>query len=276
MTAERQGRLAAEEFRHKHHLGVQPLGDLVTILEQEAEVDVAILEAGRDEHGLTMRDPERGAVFIAVAKTRHPMRQRSSLAHELAHVLFGDWAQKPVTDRSPEEIRADAFARHLLIPQEGLREVLGVPSAATIDRQVLSDVVVRFLVSPAMAAIALHQGGYIQASTKGEWMSLSSQQVASLFGWSDHYAALQDESDRTRAPRRLLARATKGYAEGVVSLETIASLRQLPAPVVIQDLEAAGVRPFDPAGPWSSPGDLPAVVVDLSELEDEVAGGAVE
>lgn len=276
MTREQQGRAAAEEFRRQHHLGVQPLGDLVTILEQEAEVDVAILGTDRDEHGLTMRDPERGAVFIAVAKTRHPMRQRSSLAHELAHVVFGDWAQEPVTDRSPEEIRADAFARHLLIPQEGLREVLGPPSAATIDQRVLSDVVVRFLVSPALAAIALNQGGYIGATTKAEWMSLSSQQMASRFGWSDHYAALQDESDRTRAPRRLLARATKGYAEGVVSLETIASLRQLPAPVVLRDLEAAGIGPLNPAGPWSSPGDLPEVDVDLSELDDEVTGGAVE
>jgi Zn-dependent peptidase ImmA (M78 family) len=56
-----------------HRLGVQPMDDLA-------------------EHGLTMRDPRRNAVFIGVARTRNPMRQRSTLAHELGHVLFEDWA----------------------------------------------------------------------------------------------------------------------------------------------------------------------------------------
>lgn len=276
MTAEQDGRAGAEEFRRLHRLGAQPLGDLVTIVEQEAEVDVAVLEAGPDEHGLTMRDPQRGVTFIAVARTRHPMRQRSSLAHELAHVVFGDWTSAPVTERSAEEIRADAFARHLLIPSAGLRDVLGPPSGGALDHRVLSDVVVRFLVSPAMAAIALHQGGYISASVKKDWMALSTHGVASRFGWSDHYAAMQDESERTRAPRRLLARATRGYAEGVVSLETLASLRQLPAHDVLRELEEAGITPGIPVEPWSSPADLPDVEIDLSDLEDGVTGGASE
>jgi len=56
------------------------------------------------------------------------MRQRSTLAHELGHVLFQDWADSDAGDwseRNPAEIRADAFARHLLVPVEGLRDFIG-------------------------------------------------------------------------------------------------------------------------------------------------------
>src|ERR1700716_2670273 len=127
LNAETEGRAAAARFRREHHLGVQPLGDLVAVIEQATRIDVAVLDVGPDEHGLTMRDPARGTVFIGVARTRNPMRQRSTLAHELGHVLFEDWADGGAgnwSDRSPAEIRADIFARHLLVPVEGLREFL--------------------------------------------------------------------------------------------------------------------------------------------------------
>ena len=91
VNTETEGRAAAERFRREHHLGVQPLGDLVAVIEHVTGIDVAVLDVGPDEHGLTMRDPDRAAVFIGVARTRNPMRQRSTLAHELAHVLFEDW-----------------------------------------------------------------------------------------------------------------------------------------------------------------------------------------
>ena len=65
---------------------------------------LAVLDAGPDEHGLTMRDPVRGTVFIGVARTCNPMRQRSTLVHELGHALFGDWEYSDAgdwSDRSP-------------------------------------------------------------------------------------------------------------------------------------------------------------------------------
>jgi len=67
VNAETEGRAAAERFRQEHRLGPQPLGDLVALIEQSAGIDVAVLDVGPDEHGLTMRDPQRGAVFIGVA-----------------------------------------------------------------------------------------------------------------------------------------------------------------------------------------------------------------
>lgn len=273
MTAETEGTELASRFRKDHHLGVQPLGDLLEVIEQATGMDVAVLDAGPDEHGLTMRDPAHGTVFIGVARTRNPMRQRSTLAHELGHVLFEDWVDSNTGDwgdRSWEEIRADAFARHLLVPLEGLREFIGTRSSVSLST--LSAVVQRFLVSPQIAAIALRQARYIDEATKQEWVTLSAPQLAARFGWTDQYQVLQDSSDRRRAPQRLLARAITGYAEGVLSAQTIATLRGISLEALVEELRQAGVTPAERPIAWADPAALPVVHVDLAALDEDLAG----
>lgn len=261
MNAEAEGHAAAEQFRREHHLGVQPLGDLVSIIERATGIDVAVLDVGPDEHGLTMRDPDRNAVFIGVARNRKPMRQRSTLAHELAHVLFEDWVADGdnSSDRTPHEDRCRAFARHLLIPIEGVREFLGDQKNLTLAE--LSAVVQRFLVSPAVAVRALEQAGYIGVATSREWGTLYTPQLAARFGWSDQYHALQADSNQRRAPQRLLARAISGYAEGVLSAQAIATLRGIPVEQVEAELEEAGVAPVERPVAWTAASDLPDVDV---------------
>lgn len=269
MNAESEGRAAAERFRRDHHLGVQPLGDLVAIIEQLTGIDVAVLESDPDEHGLTMRDPARDAVFIGVARTRNPMRQRSTLAHELGHVIFGDWiGDEPInwSDRSSAEVRADAFARHLLVPSEGLCEFL--EGRHPVTQPTLSKVVQWFLVSPQIATIALHQAGAIDEATKRAWMALTAPQLAARFGWSDQYRALQADSDQRRAPQRLLARAIKGYAEGVLSAQAIATLRGITLAAAEEELREAGVVANERPVVWADAADLPDVQVDLAALDE--------
>lgn len=273
MNAEVEGRKAAIRFREEHRLGVQPLGDLVAVIEQAMRIDVAVLDVEADEHGLTMRDPQRDVVFIGVARTKHPMRQRSSLAHELGHVIFQDWADNRAGNwsrRSPEEIRADAFARHLLVPVQGLREFLGPMKSVTWAD--LSAVVQWFLVSPTLAAIALCEAGYIDADTKQDWSALSTRHLATRFGWIDQYRALAADSNRRRAPQRLLARAIRGYTEGVLSAQAIATLRGVPLAEVEKELQEAGLVPAEPTVRWASPDDLPpAPQVDLAALDAALA-----
>jgi len=275
VNAEADGREAAEKFREKHHLGQQPLGDLVVLIEQTTDLDVAVLDVGPDEHGMTMRDPKSGAVFIGVARTRRPMRQRSTLAHELGHVLFDDGADNADGDgseRLPSESRADAFARHLLLPAAGLREFVG---ERAVNLAGLSAVVQRFLVSPAMAAIALERAGHIDATTKLDWRSVTTPQLATRFGWSDQYRALEADADQRRAPQRLLARAIRGYAEGVLPAQAIATLRGISAEAAATELREAGIFPAQTAVTWTDPAELPEVDVDLAAL-DEALGAAGE
>ncbi|GAA2218072.1 ImmA/IrrE family metallo-endopeptidase [Micromonospora olivasterospora] len=271
MSAEDEGAAAAGRFREEHRLGVQPLGDLIAIIEQTTGIDVAVLDVGPDEHGLTMRDPERDTMFVGVARTLYPMRQRSTLAHELCHIRFGDWADADAgnwSERSPAEIRADAFARHLLLPLNGLREVLA--NKSQITESTLSAVVQRFVVSPAMAAIALYKAGYIDAATKGEWMSLSAPQLAVRFGWIDQYQALQADSNKRRAPQKLLARATRGYVEGVLSAQAIATLRGITLDAVEAELREAGIAPVEHPVAWADPADLPDVPMDWAALDTDL------
>jgi Zn-dependent peptidase ImmA (M78 family) len=273
VSAEAEGSELAARFRREHNLGEQPLGDLVSVIEQATGIDVAVLDAGPDEHGMAVRDPARGTVFIGIARMRNPMRQRSTLAHQLGHVLSGDWAASDASswsDRSQPEIRADAFARHLLAPVDGLRSFLGTRRPASLP--VLSTVVQRFLVSPQIAAIALEQAGYIDEATKRDWMTLSAPHLAARFGWSDQYQALQADSDRRRAPQRLLARAIAGYAEGVLPAQAIATLRGMPLDSVLAELEEAGVTPIERSVAWADPADLPDAHVDLEALDLDLRG----
>lgn len=265
---EQQARHAADKFRKDHRLGVQPLGDLVELIEQTTGYEVAVLEADEGEHGLTMSDPARGAVFIGLARSRKPMRQRSTLAHELGHLIFGDWTEESEYGRrSPEEIRADAFARHLLVPIEGVRELLG--DRCPVSEADLSVVVQRFRVSPQVAAIAMREARYITEATKEDWMKVWTPQIATRHGWTDHYAALQDDSNRLRAPQGLVARAVAGYAEGIVTAQTIATLRGAAVGEVLDELDRAGIVPSQREPVDVDIGALPEVDTDLSGLENE-------
>lgn len=268
MNAEAQARAAAAAFRADHHLGTQPLGDLITVIEQTTGIDVAVLEVGPDEHGLTMRDPARHAVMIAVAKTRSPMRQRSTLAHELAHVVFEDWDNSPGHEPwTPAEKRARAFARHLLLPIESIADTIAADSSARLAD--LSRVVQLFGVSPAIAAIVMGDAGVIDADTVDQWKELTTPKIAARFGWLDHYEALQAQAHRPRAPQKLVSRLISGYIDNVVSAQTIATVLGQPVTTVIADLEEQGITPTPLTIEWAAAEDLPAVEpIDWDRDED--------
>ncbi len=271
MEPESEGRSRAAEFRSTYHLGDQPLGDLITLVEQTVKCDVAVLNTtGQDEHGLSMRDPDRGVVFIGIARTRNPMRQRSTLAHELAHVLFEDWDGSQGDElgtRSLQEVRADTFARHLLVPETGVKNFIG--SGRVLTETDLSNIVQRFLVSPAMAAIALYNCGYISETRKSRWKGLSTAQVANRHGWIDQYESMQRESDRSRPPQQLLARAVVGYEEGVLSAQVVATLRGITLDEAEHYLSDIGRSRREPPIPRMAAEDLPPVDVDLSGLDEQ-------
>lgn len=271
MNIHEEARVAAEQFRLEHHLGLQPLGDLVATIEQATGIDVAVLNVNdHHEHGLTMLDPDRGVMFIGVASTPHPMRQRSTLAHELAHVLFNDWAKYDEGQwdrRSSGEMRADEFASHLLIPRDGIRELLGTRKVDSLA--VLSEIVQWFLVSPQMALIALEQTGYIDSATKNQWWSISAPKLSARYGWSDQYQALQALSQKSRAPQKLLTKAIAGYQEGILSAQAIATLRGISVEEAELELHDAGIVPLQADEVEDDAIDMPVVDLDLTDLEDD-------
>ena len=220
-TNEEDARQLGEAFRAEHGLDDAPIKDMPELVHATRGIDVVSMDVPDAEHGLSMCDPATGRVVIAVATTPHPMRQRSSIAHELGHVVAGDLERdvRPVPgERSPEEIRADAFARHLLLPLDGIR--LRVPTDAL---SVLSDLVQEFEVSPHIAAIQLRTLGLIDAGTCTVWSARSAANLATTFGWGSQYRSLVMDSSAPRAPQSLMARAVEGYQRGVLGITELAA-----------------------------------------------------
>lgn len=226
----------ALKFRTDHGLGSGPIHDLIGVITQHTNYDVTVMNAPENEHGLTLHDPKRNATIIGIATSAHPMRQRSTLAHELGHALFGDFSQQIHTHRSPEEIRADAFARHLLIPQQGLANLLKELQYADKE-SLLSSVTQAFLVSPAIAWIALRDLKVLDAHQDANLKTWTTKNLAVKYGWADQYTALQAIAQQPRAPQKLLRRALVGHHEEVVSIETLATLWQKPKDEIEKLLE---------------------------------------
>lgn len=186
-------------------------------------VDVLSIDVPETEHGLSMVDPTTGRIVIAVATTPHPMRQRSSIAHELGHIVAGDLDSEthPAPgDRSPAEICADAFARHLLLPLGAVQRRLPAGGVSLSD---LSDLVQEFEVSPVVAAIQLRTTSKIDAETCTEWSKHSAARLATMFGWLSQYRSLASDSAIPRAPQSLMARAVEGYKRGVLGITELAA-----------------------------------------------------
>lgn len=247
MTNEEQAKRASDAFREEHGLGTQPLSDMVSLIEATTGCDVVIIDAPPNQHGLTLKDGRSGRLITGVARSANPMRQRSTLAHELAHILFQDWEQRLDTSvRKQEEIRADAFARHLLVPIEGVRTHLANLGERPADLAALSSVVRHFLVSPAIAAIAMRDAGYVDAQTAKKWMKeCTTSALADRFGWSDYYDILRKVSSTPRAPQGLVSQAMNAYAEGVVSAQTVATASGMNLDDALEVLRGAGLHPSD-------------------------------
>lgn len=263
---------AARAFRDRHGLGIAPLADLVALIEQTQSAEVAVLPARDDEHGMTMVDPQRGSTIVAVATSEHPMRWRSTLAHELGHLVFGDHNTGSPntlhTDRAIED-RAQTFARHLLLPPEAMQRAL--TTTAGPSQEALSEIVQRFAASPPMVSRQLLDLALIDGETHQAWKSIYTPQLAARFGWAEHYQSLQAESRQRRSPQRLLTRAIAGYIAGVVAVETLASLRGIDVLDMERELRDAQIQPAAAGADSTGLDDVEprSEFLDLSWLDDE-------
>ena len=223
MSNESIGRKAAERFRSEYSLSTAAIPNLTRLIERTVGIGVAYVRSSSPGHGMTMRLAD--TYLMAVGCTEHPMRLRSTLAHELGHYQLNtvdhmtddaDWAR-----RSSEEIQADAFARLLLVPIGAVAEVV---DGKAVTLATLSDIVQTYLASPNMAAIQLRDVGAIDAGTCKEWSRIATGTIAARFGWYREYRALVEQSSNPRGPQSLMRRVVEGYRQGCVSSSTIAKL----------------------------------------------------
>jgi Zn-dependent peptidase ImmA (M78 family)/transcriptional regulator with XRE-family HTH domain len=143
--ANRQGERVAEAERQRLGLGKAQLGDITQLLDSQG-IRTAFAEFPDDISGLTIATDAVSA-FVAVNKTHHANRQRFSFAHEYCHVLLDRDLHGRVSRGSERddlrEVRANAFAAAVLMPEEGILDAVeqlgkGRPSrqaAAVFDEE---------------------------------------------------------------------------------------------------------------------------------------------
>lgn len=254
MNSERTGAEAAEKQRGRLGLGHAPLADMSALVDEMTPFDLVVMDMPDGLDAMIATDANRSAGFIAVATTRSPFRQRFSIAHELGHASLGTIsAQLGCTvngsaHRPPEEVAADAFARHFLAPLPAVRQHLDDAPGPLVA---LSDVVRIYGVSPTVAAIQLRDAG-MDESVVELAKSQTAPKLATRFGWRDEYDARSADSQKPKAPRRLLDDAVTAYSEGRVGLGLVARVANQSLEDERLILEEADVRPTLPEPEWFS------------------------
>ena len=262
-SAVEQGRKLAEWVRRTLGLGDGPLLRFPDLLEDRFHLDVDLSPLPEAVDGLCVSLGDR--VLVLVGSRKPSSRQRFTLAHELAHYLVDDLGPFHVDElgvraRSLAEMRANAFAAHLLMPETGVRAAVeGVDDDA--ERAVR--VALSFGASVSAAAYQLGNLGLLPDAARDRLAMAGSKPLLMRYALPSDWQ--QDESGRgrVRPPSRLYGRATLAYRRGLIGLLPIAELLQRSDHDQLrQELDDAGLAP-----------DEDVAIADIgSDLANEIIG----
>lgn len=225
--AKAQGTELAELLREELALDAGPLEDLSEVVEGRLGIDLAVLSLGSGLSAVAAFDDVRQVALAGVSVAEPYARQRFSLAHEVAHVLFGD-EHSDVVQRSPVEQRADKFAQALLVPPAGIRAWLerrGLSQDERLDYPLACQLAEDFGISPTTAWIALSDLHLAPAA------SASSARMAAIeTGHLTEHPQREKAARVERIPRRIEARVLAALRSGHLNPESAAAaLGQDPA-----------------------------------------------
>lgn len=228
--AQRQGKQLAANMRSALGLGSHELGDLPGLIERHFGVDVALSPLGTEADGLCVHGD---SVALIVASSDFSQGHvRFTLAHELGHHLLGDprdiidEGERDMFADDQQERRVNAFAGHLLMPEEGIRETLGWLSAGRVTERSLVALMEQFGVSLAALVYQLRVMGLI---TFEQGQQLRSQRVRDLVARHASVApagAGIQPQHLVRAPERLLSAAVEAARQQHLGLGVVATLLQ--------------------------------------------------
>ncbi|MEO5728671.1 MAG: ImmA/IrrE family metallo-endopeptidase, partial [Byssovorax sp.] len=151
--AYRVGYTLADDFRAAFDLHDQPIASMRDLLERKLCIPVVQAELGNSIAGATIAAGDRRAIVVNLSgRNRNVFARRSTLAHELCHILFDprerlrdlrvdeydDLDRREDLVPDPVEQRANAFAVQLLAPQTSALRVYeeqGDGALATLIQQ---------------------------------------------------------------------------------------------------------------------------------------------
>jgi len=244
----RDGEDLADLVRHGLGLGRAPIADVAELAEQHFGIDVLAWPTGKAVSGLCAHGQGVAMMLVSTAFPRG--HQRFTAAHELAHHLMRD-PRGIVVDSglydaaSPVEKRANAFAAALLMPADGLRDVI---AGRPVDETVLAELMRHFGVSfsALLYRLATRTVGLLSTEARDAWFQ---RPVFSVLRAANDPAPeeLTTPDEARRIPPRLWRAAQAGYQNGRVGIGTLAALADENAEQLFLRLAANGVRPPEPA-----------------------------
>ena len=245
---DRDGHAETTGLRTRHGFGVAPIADLQELIEAvSGNIMLAILPMPTGMDAMVVKDPIRERIVIGVATTDVPGRQRFSLAHELGHILHNDYLNEIPLDcsaRTDSEGRADTFARHLLVPLEGVSNFIKEKAAdRKLELRDLAMLTRHFNVSPRVIVYQLKLLGLVSSTQEEEFVRHSARSLSTRFGWLEEYKANAAESATPRPPRGLVERATEAYLQSLVGINALSKISGEKPEVYLAELEAAGITP---------------------------------
>jgi Zn-dependent peptidase ImmA (M78 family) len=223
------GARTADRVRRVLGLGNGPIPDLVGLVERLG-YPVVFRELPEGLHGLNVRDERSGEparVIVVSTRGGWPM-QRYTLAHELCHALYDDPGQV-IVDRVdvPEvltELRAEAFARELLLPKRGLRQEWRQRPSSQSLQAFVANVMVRWVVSRDATVRALAEDGHIgdedAIMLRGARVGTMIERAGLAEQWRE---VCGDENVQAGSPF-LVDRAVRAFGNGWVSSWVVADV----------------------------------------------------
>ena len=235
LEREDEGELLAQKLRREWKLGIDPIPNMSSLLEERG-IKVLLIALSGSVSGLTclVRRPRHKSRVLAIVVNKNMTleRRRFTLAHELAHRLIDD--SSPVAHEKASDIFAGAF----LVPGDHLVREIGKRRKA-FGYQELIQLKHMYRVSGAALLMRLKQVGVIDEST----LTYAFQTVAR--GWKTSEPEPLEPAGEVgthEIPRRFERLCYWALAEKFIDLGKACELLQKPMAAVEQGMKGPAQR----------------------------------
>lgn len=224
----------AQKLAHEYvRLLGSPVGGLTNAemigrIEEKFGIDVVVTGLPQDCDGLSFSDG--GVRAIVLATSSAPFRQRFTLAHELAHLAFGDSQDEVIEEqlesqKTPVESRANSFAASFLAPRSEIVALLKGRSAV----EAFDELVLHFQMSPSAMSWRLLNEGLVSQEEQRKLGAQTARAMAMRAGEAAEHTNRARLAGVPRPAQRLVDAYLDAYRDGVTTLRPAANLLGQPA-----------------------------------------------
>lgn len=197
--------------------------ELIGLIEGRFGIDVVVMGLPEACDGLSFSDG--GVRAIVLATSDAPFRQRFTLAHEIAHLAFGDSKDSVIeerlwADKTQAESRANTFAASFLAPKSEI--VARLAGRSAVDA--FDDLVLHFQMSPSAMSWRLLNEQLISQEDQRRLESQTARATAMRAGEAAEHTNRARLAGVPRPAQRLVDAYLDAYRDGATTLRPAANL----------------------------------------------------